>query len=176
MTPIEETFREVQPNLYGAIAIFMRTHSMPWDDARSTANLKFVEAYHDYDPEKGKFISWVVGKALYGLLEDIRTMLSSRRRIDPDFDPDTLEDIPENEYGKGLEELLTKILGRKNKNIRYVIKLALNPPKEILQTLKEYGDHSGASYRMAIRWYLQHNKGWSMPKVDRVFKRIKDLL
>lgn len=173
----EETFLELRQLISYTVHKFNQTHSLRYDDAHSTANLAFIMAYNNYDPNKGTvFSSWVVTKVIKGLLEDVRQMVRNRSfKFNTILEDELLLEVAvQSNYGQSLIDLLDT-LEAEDPDADYVANLALDPPQEIVNFLNRYGAFTGSNYRIAIRWYLQE-KGWSKERIKEAFQNIKDKL
>ena len=151
------------------------------EQALSDANLAFVKAYHNFDPEKGQFTTHVGFRVQMGLKTELRNRHLRKR-------PLTFSELDEN----GQDQIQRK-MSKRNCQPRLIEKelpdwteklsldsmeivcLILDTPKDIFLFMKERGRDHPRTFRSCVKYYLRC-LGWRRERIINAFEEIKRLM
>jgi hypothetical protein len=169
--PVTDTFEEVKNHVYKMVWDFLAVNDVDQEEAISAGHLGFMQAYHSFKPELGwAFTTWVGIKVQKRLLDLLRSKINDSRR--PVVQVDFLEfDLPDVEYAFSIDEWMETL----SEEARLAATYAINPPIDVVWFVKKFQDESPASVRQAIRETLKEAE-WSMRKIRKAFKEIKEAL
>lgn len=174
--------REEMADLYEEVRLFLyqqahwaaRHYRMSFEDALADVHLGFQRAYHDYTPDKGKFITYV-GHKVYWTLRNLRREEGIRANLVK------WSSLPEHAAARPSPEpfRLEEFASDLSEDAEEVLKVVLQSPVEFLQILRKkspVGQPTRTNmFRAAVREFLM-GLGWSSARVTESFKEIKEAL
>jgi len=162
---------------------FHRSYGVEVDELEGVANLCFVEAVSDYDPEKAtQFCTWLYHKIHYVLLEfALAKRVPTISLTEVDTEGHAVIDL-DHSFGTPAIQERTCILKDKLSNLsekgRYVAVLALNPTPELMENSCR-GDDTVWSKKVTkhlLTKYLTKVHNWTYSEANRACSEISAVL
>jgi len=181
---LAETYLDVKSLLASIAKVHCHKFGGHLEDIQADANSLFVEAYDNYDSEKGEFFNWVK------YFVWIRLLYSRRIKLRESVRYEIFSSVEENLVTHDPHYFdLEDFIGGISQDAGYVVRLAVNPPKAVLQGASKQGGirHRGnkggtnkgrgrpKTIAAALRRYLQ-DLGWATRRVAATFKEIREAL
>jgi len=142
---IEKEIEEIQPKIYSFILSTVHNRSDAKDILQET-NYVIVSKKNDFDPSKGKLISWAIRIAKY----QVMAFLTRRKRNRLHFSSEMIEDLADQYQNENTEEyLLTKsalkiCFDLLPEHMRSIAELRFKKEKTLKEISKESGRSVGA--------------------------------
>jgi len=169
-TAIGETYADVEDTIEIAVRKFVRRYGGDYDEIRAEANWFFLEAYYDYEADRGaSFATWVQYRITMRLLDQYRTRLYklSLAKDDPRRQRESVQ-RPQSFYLWDFVDGLTE-------DGAFLVGLLFNMPAEIKLTLLQLEGDNPAYYYAAIKEYLM-DLGWDVDRVLDAYVEVRERL
>lgn len=169
--PLQSIEQEYENN---RLLIFKVCHKMSdryfisFEDALGEAHAIFLNAYANYDPDRGaKFSSWLQSRLQW----DLTTWMQNEyiERFNDDLEQAQQVHAPAQQF---FAEDLT--FGMSD-TAKLIIRIVLNTPKELMRILKWERAEGRNDIKRCLREYMAH-LGWSPGEVNEGFREIRKAL
>lgn len=140
------------------------------DQAQSDANLAFCEAWHTFNPEKGRFTTHVGFRVHVRLLNEMRRNCRRRRHV---LFSELTEDVSGGFHKHEVDPSLPPWVERLSNDGKALVKLALKQPKDVEWFIAERGSDGISTVRSCLREFLLQ-LGWDAERVRNAFQEVKD--
>jgi DNA-directed RNA polymerase specialized sigma subunit len=171
-----ETYDGVEMLLYHTVNKFRRRYRLDYDDAKSAAMLGFVQAYDTFDPSiDPSFNKWVLTKVWSNLFDAFRRQIQdSKRPLETTGDNpiEYMESFPEPHKP---EFRVADFIGELSDDAKFVVTMVFNPPKQVVKTVKKFGEDTDINLRMAVKHFLI-DTGWAVNRIRRAFREVRNAL
>lgn len=152
---------------------FARRFNQDYEEARSFANLVFVQEYPRYlaNPVQA-FDTWLRYTVWNQLIDNLRKSMAKQRQPEGGWvtGNEALAMVADR-ASVDPEERMEELTESLSEDARLIAKLVINPPEEIEQKVEERGGKPGNT-RKVIRHYLK-KQGWSSARVSNAYEEIR---
>lgn len=148
------------------------------EQALSDANLAYVKAYHNFLPEKAKFTTHIGFRVSMAIISELKKLGKRQRTLTfSELDETGKNQIQEKLSVKPqpIEKGLPNWTDSLSEDAKMVVKLSLDPPRDITCLMEMRKTDRINSYRSCIKEHLGF-LGWSKFKISKVFKEIGDAI
>lgn len=143
-----------------------RTTGIEFDTLNSEANIVYVECLKSYNPERGKF-STFLWHAIQSKFKNL-VVLSQRNRYDGV--EVELEEVA-NSGGQYQRTAFNEIIENLSKEAKEIVSVVLNAPADLLEMIP-----TPRASKHQLEKYLIKNKQWKSLTISYLFAEIKDAL
>lgn len=174
-TQATDAFEDHQKQIFGIVHNFIRKFGGDFDELVAEANLMFMKAFNEFDPEKSKFSTYL-HTVIYNRLLDL--LYADQRHRMMSLDNETADgttyasQVPDAhrsnfsfvDFAQGL-----------SKDASTVLQLLDNSPEELAVLAIGKGGHP-RNWRSSIREYLADVVGWNTTRIAKSFLEIQGAL
>ena len=165
---ISETYTDVEKLIHNICHKFIKRHFNPfneYDDLSSEANLLFLDAYQNYNPEKGPFTNHIHFTIWHGLLEKMENSFKKIKSV-----CEVNEFLPAKNETTSLDDLLCDL----SNDGKTMINLIRSSPKEIQQIMRTEKPHVRRPHCKLKS--IMKGIGWSSEQIIKTINEIKEVI
>ena len=173
LTPLEETFADVEKLLYLVVHDFRRRRGpgLDIDKLKSDVFWSFMVAYEKYEIEKGSFSGYIRFHACKHLLTKARRVMQERNRESEPLNIDPVW-IPQRQRSWQWDaEVFRSLL---SEDVDTVVQLTLDVPRGLKRCINRRGG-TPRNWRASLRQYLM-GQDWEPYRITKAFNEIGDTL
>ena len=166
---ISETFSDVDKFIRCICHKFLKHYNFnpcgDYDDLNSEANLIFLDAYQNYDPQKGSFTNHIHFRIWHGLLEKL--VENSFLKVKGTSEINELIPAPK-------ENQLIDLLDELSDDATTITKLLTDTPKDLQDIIIE--ERKEIKRGKAILFRYLRKVGWTHKRIKETFKEITEVV
>lgn len=177
VSPIAETYDDVQGLIYQTVGNFHRSHGGDFEEMVCVANMVFMDVYAKFDSARGCLTTVLKTSITRRLIDH---MVIGGRRSKRTSSLDVTDEIT-GKTKAALVEARSEVsfsavdyIKQMSSDAAAVLKLVLDAPAEVLQVV-EARKETAAGWRKAIKTYLE-GVGWSASRIAESFSEIGEVL
>lgn len=165
---ITETYQDIQNLIYDVVWKFKKAHGGDFDEMVSEANVIYMDAYLNHNPNRANFTSWLYRKLIWGLSERHRTLLLKNHREQTSGE---MYEFSSPTVRRPFYELLTEL----GQDARTIVELILEMPEVMEQNALSNGT-TPRNIQSALHIYLKTFFGWTEKHVLDTFREIAEVI
>ena len=166
----DERYASVEKLLRKLANRFYCCNQCSFEDKLSTANLGYVRACQEFDPEKGAFTTIVSWKVKGALIQHKRSCFRQSNRFHLNPEMQNVQYTPTNSILNYFHEL--------SDDAKQVANIIMDAPKEI-KPLFVWTSRGKQRWSKKLRYILKTHltdSGWDMVRISRAFCEVRDAL